>query len=273
MLRYAVIGDPIEHSLSPRIHAAFAQQLGIDLSYERLRVTVESFNNDVNEFFASGGRGLNVTMPLKSLAFDYADLVSEHAMNANAANTLKFMDNDVVFADNTDGAGLVADLRTLGVTLAGKRVLLLGAGGAARGCIGALLAEHPASVHIYNRTEANAVQLIYDNARFAVMHLLTDAQDAEPFDVVINATSTSMAGTRPDIDPALFQGAVCYDMTYGDNAQPFVKWTLSQGAKAAHDGLGMLIEQAAVSFLLWHDVRPDTQPVRDMLSGAKTRRR
>lgn len=271
MVRYAVIGDPIEHSLSPRIHAAFAQQLGIDLDYERLRVTAESFNDDVNEFFAAGGRGLNVTMPLKSLAFDYADLVSDHAMNAGAANTLKFLDNDVVFADNTDGTGLVQDLHTLGIPLQGKRVLLLGAGGAARGCLGALLAANPAALFIHNRTGSKARQLANDNARFGDVHLLSEAnpKTVSGFDLIINATSASLAGAQPDIDHAWFKDAVCYDMMYGDNARPFTKWANAQGARAVYDGLGMLIEQAAASFLLWHEVRPDTAPVRQLLANAQ----
>ncbi len=275
MLRYAVIGDPIEHSLSPAIHTAFAQQLGIDLTYERLRVTAESFDDDVNEFFAAGGRGLNVTMPLKSLAFNYADLVSEHAMNAGAANTLKFLDNDVVFADNTDGTGLVQDLHTLGILLSGQRVLLLGAGGAARGCIGALLAAQPATLFIHNRTEAKARQLASDNARFGDVHLLSEVsqESAAEFDLIINATSASLAGAQPDIDHALLKNAVCYDMMYGDSARPFTKWASAQGARAVYDGLGMLIEQAAASFLLWHEVRPDTAPVRQMLANAQSHTR
>lgn len=270
MRRYAVIGDPIEHSLSPTIHAAFARQLGIDLLYDRIRVSTDSFSDAVNEFFASGGSGLNVTSPLKSLAFEYADLVSDPAMNAGTANTLKFLDTDVVYADNTDGAGLVEDLRLLDVPLSGQRVLVIGAGGAARGCVGALLAENPAALFIHNRTEARARRLIEDTARFGNMQLLSEVDGKQPFDVVINATSASLSGARPDIDAALFRDAVCYDMAYGDSARPFIKWALAQGARAAYDGLGMLIEQAAVSFLLWHEVRPDTGPVRRRLLDART---
>ncbi len=273
MMRFAVIGDPIEHSLSPTIHKAFAEQCGIDLAYERMRVTPDSFDDEVNEFFSAGGRGLNVTQPLKTLAFNYAELVTDRAMNAGAANTLKFLDNDMVCADNTDGEGLVQDLHALGVSLNGKRVLLLGAGGAARGSVGTLLGEQPATLCIHNRTEATALQLIDDYARLGKVDWLGSATSEAEFDVIINATSASLHGARPDIDHALFTGAVCYDMMYGDNARPFTKWALANGAKAAHDGLGMLIEQAAASFMLWHNIQPDTARVRKQLSQAQSHSR
>ncbi len=273
MMRFAVIGDPIEHSLSPTIHKTFAEQCDIDLTYEHMRVTPESFDDDVNEFFSAGGRGLNVTQPLKTLAFNYAELVTDRAMNAGAANTLKFLDNDMVCADNTDGEGLVQDLQELGVSLNGKRVLLLGAGGAARGSLGALLGEQPEALFIHNRTEATALQLINNYARLGKVDLLESTTSGMSFDVIINATSASLHGVRPDINHTVFKGAVCYDMMYGDNARPFTKWALANGALAAHDGLGMLIEQAAASFMLWHDIQPDTAPVRRMLSQTQAHSR
>ncbi|MFK8029291.1 MAG: shikimate dehydrogenase [Gammaproteobacteria bacterium] len=273
MLRYAVIGDPIKHSLSPTIHTAFAGQLGIELQYDRIQVSLESFADDVNEFFAAGGLGLNVTMPLKTLAFEYADITTDSALSAGAANTLQFLSNDVVLAATTDGTGLVQDLHYHNVELTNKRVLLLGAGGAARSCVGALLHEKPEALFIYNRTQATAQALIKHAERQGTIHLLDDSNPAEPFDVVINATSASLGGARPDINHRLLKGAVCYDMMYGDNAAPFTKWALASGALAAHDGMGMLIEQAAASFLLWHDVLPDTGPVRELLSAQQTVRR
>lgn len=271
--RYAVIGDPIEHSLSPTIHAAFAKSCGIELYYDRMRVTEDSFSSDVNEFFAAGGLGLNVTTPLKSLAFDYADLITDRAMNAGSANTLKFLDNDTVVADNTDGEGLVEDLRRRNIRLHERRVLLLGAGGAARGCIEALTKEQPKALCVYNRTEANALSLIEHSKRLGVIELLRPEAQTAPFDVVINATSASLKGHRPELDHTLLQGAVCYDMAYGDNARPFTKWALASGAGAAFDGLGMLIEQAAVAFQYWHEIRPDTTPVRETLMAAQPRSR
>ncbi|MEM7082152.1 MAG: shikimate dehydrogenase [Pseudomonadota bacterium] len=273
-LRFAVIGDPIAQSLSPTIHNAFARQFGIDLSYQRQRVTVEQFDDEVNEFFASGGRGLNVTVPHKARAFEYADLRTDRALNAGAANTLQFLDHDVVLADNTDGAGLIADLRFHGVSLLNKRVLLLGAGGAARGSLGAILAEMPSAVFIHNRTVSRAETLIERVARLGDVRLIDSVTAAaEPMDVIINATSASLHGHQPDIDPAWLRDAVCYDMMYGDAAQPFLKWALAQGAHAAHDGLGMLIEQAAEAFWVWHEVRPDTASVRDTLMASQPRRR
>ena len=167
------------------------------------------------------------------------------------------------------------DLHTLGVSLTGSRVLLLGAGGAARGCIGALLAAQPEELVIHNRTEATARQLANDNERYGEVHLLSDVSrtSTPEFDLVINATSASLAGAQPDIDHTLLQNAVCYDMMYGASAQPFLKWAGAQGASALHDGLGMLIEQAAASFLLWHEVRPDTAPVREMLARTQPKTR
>ncbi len=272
-MRFAVIGDPIEHSLSPTIHSAFARQCGIDLVYERMRITPDTFDDEVNEFFSSGGRGLNVTQPLKTLAFNYAELVTDRAMNAGAANTLNFLENDMVSADNTDGEGLVQDLHTLGVSLTNKRVLLLGAGGAARGSLGSLLGEQPQAVYIHNRTKATALQLVEDFARLGKVQWLSKTSNDVEFDVIINATSSSLHGARPDIDHTLLGGAVCYDMMYGANALPFTKWALANGATAAHDGLGMLIEQAAASFRLWHDVQPDTAPVRHELAQSQMQTR
>lgn len=256
--RYAVFGHPIAHSKSPQIHAAFARQTGQDMTYEAILAPKEGFADSVAAFVAAGGRGANVTVPFKEAAFRLAGRLSPRAERAGAVNTLRF-DADGILGDNTDGAGLVADLtRNLGCVLAGKRVLLLGAGGAARGVIEPLLGQQPAAVVIANRTVSRAQDLA---ALFGhgVRASGFDALDT-PFDLVVNATAASLAGELPPLSPRVF-GAVtlAYDMMYGRDT-PFLDFARSHGAATA-DGLGMLVEQAAEAFYLWRDVRPDTAPV------------
>lgn len=273
--RYAVFGNPIAHSKSPQIHAAFAAQSGDAIRYDAILAPLDGFADSVHEFVRQGGRGANVTVPFKEEAYRLADTLSERAALAGAVNTLRF-DTGVVFGDNTDGAGLVRDLAgNLGVALQGARILLLGAGGAARGVIAPLLAERPASLFIANRTAQRAGELA---ERFAGRgEIAGGGFDALPelrFEVVINATSASLAGEVPPVSARQFApGAIAYDMMYGAADTPFVAHArrisrqLNLGLRCA-DGLGMLVEQAAESFLLWRGRRPDTAPVLAALRAA-----
>ncbi len=266
--RYAVVGNPIAHSKSPLIHAAFAQQTQQDMAYEKQLVELGQFEMAVRDFFAQGGCGLNVTVPFKLDAFAFADQRSARAEAAGAVNTLKKMPDGKIFGDNTDGAGLLRDItHNLGWALKNKRVLVLGAGGAVRGIIAPLLAEQPARVVIANRTLAKAEELVQlfnadKHAQEAKRLRASSLQiHARPFDVVINGTSASLGGEMPSLDPAILNpNACCYDMMYGKTLTPFLQWAQQHGAHIA-DGLGMLVEQAAESFYLWRGVRPATQSV------------
>ncbi len=266
--RYAVMGNPVDHSKSPEIHHMFARQTGEAIQYDRILVPLDGFEAAVRDFFADGGRGLNITVPFKEQAWALADRRAPRAERAGAVNTLYMADGELV-GDNTDGTGLVRDLRVShGVALAGRRVLLLGAGGAVRGLLPVLQGEAPAEVVIANRTVARAealVELFADGGRLSGV-----AFDAlrGPFDVVINGTSAGLSGELPPLPADLLaEGAACYDMVYGDGPTVFERWAQAHGAAVALDGLGMLVEQAAESFLLWRGVRPETAPVIAALRG------
>jgi shikimate dehydrogenase len=260
--RYAVIGHPVAHSKSPEIHACFAAQTRQNLIYERLLAPLDGFVDSVRRFIQAGGRGANVTVPFKLEAHALATALTERARSAGAVNTLKF-DNGVILGDNTDGVGLVTDIVcNAGVAVKGKRVLLLGAGGAARGVILPLLSEHPLSLTIANRTPSKAVQLAQ---QFSAQHESIHADDfaalIEPFDIIINATSASLVADIPPLSPSVFsKDTLAYDMMYGKEPTVFMRLAMQHGARA-RDGLGMLVEQAAESFLLWRNVRPDTAAV------------
>ena len=256
--RYAVFGHPIAHSKSPQIHAAFARQTGEDVVYEARLAPLDGFADSVAQFIAAGGRGANVTVPFKEEAFKLANRLSPRAQRAGAVNTLVF-DVEGIAGDNTDGAGLVADLtRNLNRSLAGKRILLLGAGGAARGVIEPLLEQQPAALVIANRTLSRAQELA-ELFGHGITACSFDAADA-PFDVVINATAASLAGELPPLSPRIFTpNTLAYDMMYGRDT-PFLSFARTHGA-AASDGLGMLVEQAAEAFYVWRGVRPETAAV------------
>jgi shikimate dehydrogenase len=261
--KYAVIGNPISHSKSPEIHALFAEQTGQDISYERLLAPLDGFTQTVYDFMDAGGRGANVTVPFKLEAHALATELSVRAQAAGAVNTLRF-DGDIIYGDNTDGIGLVTDiLHNAGIALHGRRLLLLGAGGAARGVLLPLLDQQPSELVIANRTLDKAALLVQE---FSAPHgaLRASSYDALAggFDVIINATSASLADDAlPPLDGALFSPAtLAYDMMYGREATAFMHFAASHGAMA-RDGLGMLIEQAAESFFVWRGVRPDTRPV------------
>jgi shikimate dehydrogenase len=258
---YAVFGNPIAHSKSPLIHAAFARQTGQDMDYTALLAPVDGFAECVLAFRAGGGVGANVTLPFKEQAHALATRLTARAQAAGAVNTLHFQGGQI-HGDNTDGAGLVADLtRNLGVVIEGRRILLMGAGGAARGVILPLLERGPAALFIANRTPGRAVDLA---ARFRhagpVQGGGYDALAGRAFDVVINATAASLAGELPPLPEGIFAAdALAYDMMYGRDT-PFLQRARQAGARTA-DGLGMLVEQAAEAFYLWRGVRPETAPV------------
>jgi shikimate dehydrogenase len=267
--RYAVVGNPVAHSRSPAIHAEFARQTGQDIAYTRLLAPLDGFAKIASDFFAQGGSGLNITLPFKGDAFRFATERTERAHAAEAVNTLRF-DNGTILGDNTDGAGLVRDICDhLGVPLEGKRMLLVGAGGAASGVVQALLEAGAASLVIVNRTVERARELA---RRFdgAISPCGYDALGDAQFDVVVNATSASLSGEGPPLAPSVFApGSLAYDMMYGKGETPFLAAARAAGAARVSDGLGMLVEQAAESFLVWRGVRPATAAVLAMLRGTE----
>ena len=269
--RYAVAGHPVEHSQSPYIHAAFARQTAQAIDYGRLLCPLDGFAQAVRAFAAdrSAGtvRGCNVTVPFKFEAFELAARRTPRAERAQAANTLRFdgADEGGWLADNTDGVGLVRDIeRNAGVRLAGRRVLLIGAGGAAAGALGPLLEARPGVLVVANRTRPKAQALVDRHAGMAPEVSLAACAPAEAgdgFDVVINATASSLHGADIPVDPrVLAPGALALDMMYGPAARGFLAWAEAHGARG-RDGLGMLVEQAAEAFFVWRGVRPDTAPV------------
>ncbi|MDX1558362.1 MAG: shikimate dehydrogenase [Marinobacter sp.] len=263
---YAVVGNPISHSKSPRIHSLFASETGEPVEYTAIQAPLDEFAGTVRQFFERGGKGLNVTVPFKEEAWKVADCRTERAENAGAANTLYLDDDGQLTADNTDGCGIVRDLvANHGVALKAARILVLGAGGAVRGVLGPILAEHPASITIANRTVAKAealVKLFKPVADETVLSACGFEQPGEPFDVIINGTSASLQGDLPPLSPKVIDGkTVVYDMMYSLQTTTFNQWALEQGAQIVHDGLGMLVEQAAESFRIWRGISPATRPV------------
>ncbi len=271
-VRYGVFGNPIAHSKSPEIHAAFAAQTGQDIVYERMLAPLDGFAAAARAFFAAGGKGANVTVPFKLEACKLAGALTVRAQAAGAVNTLSFIDNEI-HGDNTDGDGLVADImRNAGVGIAGKRVLLLGAGGAARGVVLPLLEQRPAQLLIANRTRATADALVLQFAPLAGaaggLQACEFGEPDAPFDLVINATSASLSGELPPLAPAVFGShTLALDMMYGAKPTVFMQFAAAHGAQV-RDGLGMLVEQAAEAFLVWRGVRPDTGAVLARLRAA-----
>ncbi|MFT0211570.1 shikimate dehydrogenase [Pseudomonas sp. F1_0610] len=256
---YVVIGNPIGHSRSPQIHQSFAQATAQIMSYERLLAPLDAFEQSVRNFMQQGGKGANITVPFKEQAFAMADVLTPRAQRAGAVNTFKFEDNGCILGDNTDGAGLVLDLKRLSVQLSGQRILLLGAGGAARGALAPLLAEQPTQLVIANRTLTKAQQLAALFADLGEVQACSFDQLQQPFDLIINATSASLSGELPALSPACIttQHTQCYDMMYGAEITAFNQWALAQGAAQVMDGLGMLVAQAAEAFQLWRGVLPN----------------
>jgi shikimate dehydrogenase len=270
MDKYAVIGNPIEHSKSPQIHAAFAEQTGETVEYGRILGSLDDFPGDVRRFLAEGGLGLNVTVPFKEQAWRLADELSAQAHTAGAVNTLMRLENNQIRGDNTDGTGLVRDLTVnQGFRLQGKRLLMLGAGGAARGVIRPLLEQHPRRLIIANRTASKAYSLATGVAAYGqAAGCGLDELEGMQFDLIINATAAGLAGEVPEIpDSVLAKGGWCYDMLYSNQVTPFQAWGNEHKAARSLDGLGMLVEQAAESFRLWRGILPETAQVIEMLRG------
>lgn len=287
--KYAVFGNPIEHSKSPLIHTLFARQTQQNIEYTRALVEPGGFADAADRFFNNGGKGLNITVPFKLDAFDYADELSERAQSAGAVNTLVLQKDGGKLGDNTDGVGLVSDItENLGWSIKNKRVLIIGAGGAVRGVLLPLLQQQPSQTVIVNRTVEKATELArlfsqrgqhgsigtlsFSDLSASGLNKLSacgfsDLKNQQ-FDLVINATSSGLHGELPPLPATLFnRGANAYDMVYGQQPTVFMRWALDNGAAMVSDGLGMLVGQAAESFFLWRAVRPQIQPVLTELRG------
>ena len=261
MNKYAVIGNPIHHSLSPTIHAQFAKQIGLSMSYEKILAPLDGFTFTAKSFINSGALGFNVTVPFKVEAFN---LVDEHTLNAKTAgavNTIK-VENGILYGENTDGIGLVNDLcNNLQQSIEGKDILILGAGGATQGILPALLECQPERILVANRTKARSLKLASNYSEYGkVCGFGLDQIKAKPVDIIINATSTSLDGKMPEIPSGVASGALCYDLMYGRET-PFMHWARENSALEVTDGLGMLVEQAASAFTFWHNFTPETKEV------------
>lgn len=270
---YAVMGNPISHSRSPQIHAAFADQTNQRIVYTAIQVDPGGFNQAVGNFFANNGKGLNITVPFKQEAWQLAEELGPEAKQAGAVNTLYQNEDGILVGRNTDGIGLVRDLlHNHGASIANKRVLLVGAGGAARGVLKPLLDEKPETLVIANRTPDRAHDLAEDFAGAGDIHGagFDDLEDTQ-FDLIINATAASLQGDVPPLpDTVCADACWVYDMMYSTEPTPFVTWGDQHGAVKSLDGLGMLVEQAAESFYIWRGVRPDTAPVIQLIRGSLT---
>jgi shikimate dehydrogenase len=267
--QYGLVGHPVSHSWSPFIHGLFAKSTAQSLVYRLFDIKPEDFRRDILQLFTSGVRGVNVTVPHKQAAADLVNELTPRAARAQAVNTIAFFEDTTLLGDNTDGLGLTVDLeRNLKLTLADQRVLILGAGGAVRGVLGPLLERELRELVIANRTPLKAKKLA---AEFADLGAVSGSGYAglavEPFDLIINATSAGLRGEMPVLPDGLVgDQTVCYDMAYGRGQTPFTAWATAQGAALACKGWGMLVEQAAESFLLWRGIRPHTQPVLEALA-------
>ncbi len=262
--RYAVIGHPVSHSRSPFIHSRFAAQTRQQMEYGTIDAAPAQFEAAVRGFFGGGGKGLNVTIPHKEAAAQLADELTPRARRAGAVNTLALREDGRLLGDNTDGAGLARDLaNNHRISIAGRRVLLLGAGGAARGVLAPLMGLKPSQLTIVNRTVRRARELAEEFGDLgAIAATGYDGLNGAPWDIVINATAASLSGELPALPAGIVnKDSICYDLAYARDETPFVHWAHERGVARAMDGLGMLVEQAAESFHLWRGVRPDTASV------------
>lgn len=269
---YAVFGHPISHSKSPRIHQLFAEQTGQQLSYVSQDVPADTFHARADAFFDQGGKGLNCTVPLKELAWEYADYLSERARMSKAVNTLALQADGRILGENTDGIGLVNDLtRNHDIQLLNKQVLILGAGGATRGILAPLLECLPNQIVIANRTISKAKTIV---SEFTYATNLSSCDFAglsgQQFDLIINATSASLSNQLPPLpDTLLAEAGCCYDLAYSNEPTAFVRWGHARHALKSLDGIGMLVEQAAEAFAIWRGIRPDTAPVIALLEQTR----
>lgn len=261
MDKYVVIGNPISHSKSPFIHALFAQQTSQSMSYDILEAPLGDFKETVSRFFCEGGKGCNVTLPFKEEAFAFATILTERARIAGAVNTLKKLDDGNLLGDNTDGEGLVQDLLNQHVSLHGMKILLLGAGGAARGVVLPLLKHNPKALVIANRTVSKAQKLASLFSQYGSISFCA-FDELEGFDLIINSTSASLSGEHPNVPSSIYtKNTIVYDMVYGAGETSSNQRALNLGAARVIDGLGMLVGQALESFVLWRGIRPNMAPV------------
>jgi shikimate dehydrogenase len=259
--KYLVLGNPIAHSKSPFIHQRFAKQTSEDISYDKCLVDIDAFESFILDFKEQGGKGCNITVPFKERAYALSQQLSPRAKAAGAVNTLIFSDNGVIIGDNTDGQGLVEDLLLNNVQLSQQRILIIGAGGAARGSILPLLAQRPTSITITNRTIEKAQRLVSE-FQDDKLHYTALENISGHFDVIINSTSASLSNQLPAISSDVIANAsCCYDMAYGNEPTCFIQWAKDLGVATTIDGLGMLVGQAAESFRLWRNVKPDTKDI------------
>lgn len=270
--QYTVFGHPINHSKSPRIHTLFAQQTQQNLTYRTHDVPADSFDTAITNFLNQGGKGLNCTVPLKELAWQRADILTERAQFSKAVNTLVLQKEGTLLGDNTDGIGLVTDLTiNHSIPLSNSRILILGAGGASRGIIGPLMEKSPASIIIANRTVEKAINLSKEFSQLGeIIGCSYDAIKNNRFDLILNATSASLTGELPPLaDNILAKNGHCYDLAYGNQPTTFVKWGEAHHAEKSLDGLGMLVEQAAEAFFIWRGVRPETAKIITLLNSER----
>lgn len=271
-LKYAVMGNPIEHSLSPKIHLLFAEQTHQNISYEKILVPTHGLKEAIQQFRNQGGLGVNITVPFKTEAWQLAQQHSECANIAQAANVLIFKEHGEIYADNTDGLGLLNDLeQNLNIELKNKRILILGAGGAARGILYPLLLRKPQCCVIANRTLSKAEKIATDFSRYGSIQVAEfNDLTQQTFDLIINATSAGLESQKLPLPSSLsIEHGCCYDLAYGKAAKSFLQWGGQHGAKLYIDGLGMLIEQAALSFELWRKVKPNSKSVYESLRKRK----
>ena len=261
MDNYGVVGNPIKHSKSPEIHQLFAKQVGHDILYYRIPATDESFTSVLEEFFKKGGKGLNITLPFKEKAFRFADSCTDNAQSCHSVNTLTFSEDGRAHGDNTDGIGLINDLKNNDILLENKEVLILGAGGATRGIVPVLFKNGVGSITLYNRTTEKAELLQEEFMPFGEIQSLSSDDLTGGFGLVINATSASLDGVIPDIPDNVVSNTVCYDLAYSYGETSFLNWAKKNGSAKNLQGLGMLVEQAAESFYIWRGVRPRTSEV------------
>jgi shikimate dehydrogenase len=271
--QYAVFGNPISHSLSPVIHQQFALETHQDLSYHKVEVPTDQLKEYIRDFQDRGGKGLNITLPFKREAYSLTTVNSTEATIAQATNTLSFQKDGTILGHNTDGIGLIRDLmHNLDCSIVDKRILILGAGGAVRGIVFPLLNQVPKQIVIANRTLESAQELeenmdIYGNIIAVPLDKITGE-----FDIVINGTSLGVSTNQISFDPKIItKETFCYDLIYGQELTPFLKWAVAQGAKRVADGMGMLVEQAAESFYIWRGQRPNTSKVLKLLKTIKSR--
>ena len=261
MNRFAVIGNPINHSLSPMIHNEFSNEFNIEISYEKMLSPIGEFSLTAEKFIQNGGSGFNITLPFKIDAYSFSEELTSNAKAAGAVNTIK-IENNVIFGENTDGTGLVNDLeKNLNQNLTGKEILIIGAGGATQGILKPILEKKPEKILLANRTKNKSLKLANDFSKFGkVCGFGLDQIKSKPVDIVINATSASIDGEIPNLPGSLCEGALCYDLMYGIET-PFMKWANDNSAKMVSDGLGMLVEQAALSFDFWLGKKPNTSSI------------